>query len=362
MCAAQEEYVRALAEVSDCAGSPRSLSSEVGLAVRIDNDRAAEELTWARALVRHLPRTLAALRVGTIDLYKAFIVAELTTSLSVEQLARADVLLEKRLKKTPKNLRRAVYGVVKNVDPDGDEERRKKCEAGRKVALSHRDHGWSVLSADLPCHKASAIYQSLTDAARELRKIDPSRTMDQLRADIFADRLLNAVNGTASVKAQVYVYVDLFTLWSLNNDPGYLPGYGEIPADLARQIAADPNSIWTRLITDPDTGQLLSVGRTKYRPPAALADYVRIRARTCEHPGCNQPAEFVDIDHTEDWALGGETNADTLGGRCRYHHLLKNEPGWHYQANPDGTTTITTPAGRTYTSKPDPIHKPRSQP
>ncbi len=361
MCAAQEEYVRALAAVDDCPGSARSLTSEVGLVLRIDEGRAIEELAWASALVRRLPNTLAALRSGTIDLYKAFIVAELTFGLSAEQLTQADELLEKWLGKTPGNLRRAVHRVIREVDPDGDEQRRKDREADRKVVLSHREHGWSLLSADLPCHKASAIYQSLTDAAKDLRKIDPSRTMDQLRADIFADRLMAATNGDSSVKAQVYVYVDLFSLWSLNNEPGYLSGYGHIPAEIARQIAGDPNSTWTRLITDPDTGQLLSVGRNKYRPPADLADYVRIRARTCEFPGCNQPAQFVDLDHTEDWANGGETDADDLRGRCRYHHLLKNEPGWHYETKPDGTTIVTTPTGRTYTSKPEPFHESRHQ-
>ncbi len=361
VCAAQEQYVRALAAVGDCAGSDRSLSSEVALVLRVDRDRAAEELAYAEALVQRLPRTLTALKAGTISLYKAFSVAELTAPLSDEQAEQADEILVTRLEKTPANLRRAVQRVVENIDSEGVERRRQEREADRKVTLSHRDYGWSQLTADLPAHVASAIYQSLTNAAKALRKTDPTRTMDQLRADIFAERMLAAANGDASVKAHVYLYVDLFTLWSLNNNPGYLPGYGHIPAEMARRIAADPSSTWTRLITDPDNGQLLSVGRTKYRPPADLADYVRVRARTCEHPGCNQPAQFVDIDHTQDWAKGGETTADDLRGYCRYHHLLRNEPGWHYEAGPDGTTTITTPAGRTYTSSPEPFHEPRYQ-
>jgi hypothetical protein len=361
VCAAQAEYVRALAAVGECAGSDRSLNCEVALVLRIDKDRAATELAYTDALVHRLPRTLAALNEGTVDLYKAFSVAELTAPLSDEQAVRADEILADRLEKTPGNLRRAIRTVVEQIDPEGVEERRQDCEADRKVTLCHRDYGWSQLCGDLPAHVASAIYQSLTDGAKALRKIDPTRTMDQLRADIFADRLLAAANGDASVKAQVYVYVDLFTLWSLNNNPGELPGYGFIPAEMARQIAADPSSTWSRILTDPDNGQLLSVGRTKYRPPADLADYVRVRARTCQHPGCNQPAQFADLDHTEDWAQGGETTADELRGYCRYHHLLKNEPGWAYEAGPDGATTITTPAGRTYTSSPEPFHEPRYQ-
>ena len=361
VCAAQEQYVRALAAVGDCAGSKRSLSSEVALALRIDKERAAEELGYTHALVHRLPHTLAALKAGVISLHKAYSVAELTGPLSPVQAARADEILAARLEKTPGNLRRAIRLVVEKIDPDGVEARRQECEAKRKVTLSHHDYGWSRLCADLPAPVASAIHQSLTNAARALRKTDTTRTMDQLRADIFADRMLAAANGDAGIKPHVYVYVDLLTLWSLNKNPGYLPGYGHIPAEMARQLAADPSSTWTRVITDPDNGQLLSVGRTKYRPPADLADYVRVRARTCQHPGCNQPAQFVDLDHTQDWAKGGETTANDLRGYCRYHHLLKNEPGWQYEAGPDGATTITTPAGRTYTSSPEPFHEPRHQ-
>lgn len=329
------------------------------MALRIDKDKAAQELTHAKALVRRLPRTLAALKAGTIDLRKAYSVAELTAPLSGKQAGQADEILSTRLEKTPGNLRRTIRTVVGKVDPEGVEERRRDYEAKRKVTLSHRDYGWSQLCADLPAPAASAIYQSLTTAAKALRGTDPTRTMDQLRADIFADRMMAAANGDASVKAHVYVYVDLLTLWSLNNNPGHLPGYGDVPAEVARQLAAEPGSTWSRIITDPDNGQLLSVGRTKYRPPAELADFVRVRARTCQHPGCNQPAQFVDLDHTRDWAKGGETTADDLRAYCRYHHLLKNEPGWHYEAGPDGSTTITTPAGRTYTSAPEPFHEPR---
>jgi hypothetical protein len=150
------------------------------------------------------------------------------------------------------------------------------------------------------------------------------------------------------------------TLLGLNNTPGYLPGHGPIPAWLARTLATDPKATWTRLITDPDTGQLLSVGRTKYRPPADLEDFVRVRARTCETPGCHRPAHYSDIDHTTDWHHGGHTDEQDLRGQCEHHHYLKDEPGWHYHTGPGGTTTITTPHARTHTSQPEPFHEPRT--
>jgi len=148
----------------------------------------------------------------------------------------------------------------------------------------------SRLAAELPAEVASAVYGSLTEAARALRKIDKSRTADQLRADILAERLLAGNGGTLTT--HVHVSVDLFSLLRLNNDQAYLPGYGDIPVEVLRERIFDPNSNWSRLITDPDTGQLLSVGRTKYRPPADLDDFVRGPSPDLLPPGL-QPASPV---------------------------------------------------------------------
>ena len=63
---------------------------------------------------------------------------------------------------------------------------------------------------------------------------------------------------------------------------------------MAYRIAAD--ATWQRLLTDPATGALLDVGRTRYTPPAALAEFGITRDRACRFPGCRQPR--TDLDHT----------------------------------------------------------------
>jgi len=357
ICRLEGGYLRKVAELSTVGRSVRSVTNELALALRLGKNRAGKEIAHAKALTRLLPRTLAALEEGTIDRYKAGQVVDGFAVLDDEQTRRADEMLATRLEKTSQNLARAITRVTNKVDPEGHRARCKERRRDRKVTLTPQDHGMSTLAAELPAEVASAVYGSLTEAARALRKIDKSRTTDQLRADILAERLL-AGNG-GSLKPHVYIYVDLFSLLRLNNDLAYLPGYGDLPVEVLRERIFDPNSTWSRLITDPDTGQLMSVGRTKYRPPADLDDFVRVRARTCSHPGCSQPAQFVDVDHIQDWAKGGETSAANLDGKCRYHHLLKEEPGWHFETRPDGVTLIITPAGRTYTSTPEPTHEPR---
>ncbi len=42
-----------------------------------------------------------------------------------------------------------------------------------------------------------------------------------------------------------------------------------------------------------------------------------------------------------------------LGGFCRTHHQVKQEPGWTVTQPWPGTFRITTPAGRTYAIEPD---------
>ncbi len=90
-----------------------------------------------------------------------------------------------------------------------------------------------------------------------------------------------------------------------------------------------------------------------YRPSAKLAEFVRIRDMTCRFPGCDQPTEFCDIDHTLPYPLG-PTHPSNLKCLCRKHHLLKTFwTGWRDVQLPDGTIIWTAPNGHTYTTHPD---------
>jgi hypothetical protein len=149
----------------------------------------------------------------------------------------------------------------------------------------------------------------------------------------------------------VQVVVAATTLAGLDEQPGALTGYGPIPAALARQLAADPDATWRRILTDPTSGTVLDVGRRSYRPPAALAGHVRARDRTCRFPGCRLPAERCDLDHLVPYPAG--TTCDrNLRTECRHHHRLKHDDDWHAEADPDDPTVTrwTDPTGHTYTT------------
>ena len=124
-----------------------------------------------------------------------------------------------------------------------------------------------------------------------------------------------------------------------------------VPDAVARALAA--GGTWRRLVTDPLSGAVIDVGRTRYRPPAALADLVRARDAACTHPGCAVPARRCDLDHITPWSEGGTTGLNNLTALCRTHHRLKHAPGWTLTRTPDGDLTWTTPTGARYRRNPD---------
>ena len=73
-------------------------------------------------------------------------------------------------------------------------------------------------------------------------------------------------------------------------------GVGPIPVERARELAGGADA-WMRVLTHPETGMVLSVGRDQYRPPPALRRLVKWRADRCMGPGCGIPASRCEIDH-----------------------------------------------------------------
>lgn len=375
----QAVQMRALARFSRLRNNPRSAAAEVALTISGTESRAQAQLDLAETLTTRLPHTLAAMRSGSVDAFKAGKVADATALLDDETARRADEVLAERLPgKNPAGVRQAAGRVAARLDPVGADRRAAERRYHRRVALVPCGEGMSSLVADVPAEVACAIYTRLDRAARKLRGPREERSLDQLRADVFAELCLGtgavapgpnsgregergscpdagtdaAPRTTGPVRAEVFVHISAATLAGASDDPADMPGQGPIPAALARAIAHDSGSTWRRIITDPVDGQILDVGRTRYRPPSDLDDLVRIRDRTCRHPGCHRPSHHGDLDHSAAWAENGSTSADNLVGFCRRHHRLKDQPGWVHHLDDDGSLTVTTPTGGSYTSQP----------
>jgi hypothetical protein len=113
--------------------------------------------------------------------------------------------------------------------------------------------------------------------------------------------------------------------------------------------------MWMRVLTHPETGMVLSVGRTQYSPPASLRRLAKWRADRCMGPGCGMPASRCEVDHTIAWEHGGDTALENLAPLCKGHHKVKHHGGWHLKQIPDsgGAVEWTSPAGRRYVVEPE---------
>jgi len=158
--------------------------------------------------------------------------------------------------------------------------------------LQDEPDGMATLYARLPAADAVGCYAVLDEYAR--RASGPDRPgMDARRADTLVDLICGADPGRVTV--QVRVAVPAGTLLGIDDTPGELAGYGAIPADAARRIAAE--GTWRRLLTDPRTGRLHEMSVATYQPPQDMADFVVARDQTCRGLGCRMPAARCDLDH-----------------------------------------------------------------
>jgi hypothetical protein len=155
------------------------------------------------------------------------------------------------------------------------------------------------LTALLAAEHAQACLQKVDAAARMAPKED-ERTLEQRRADVLVDAILGGLSGELparhGLQPHIGVIVSLETLAGVEDEPGWLDGYGPITADTARALAADETGTWRRLVIDPIFGQVIDYGTTRYRPPSHLADLVIARDGTCGFPPCNRPARSCDLD------------------------------------------------------------------
>ena len=344
-------------------------ATEIACLLRISERTAHRLVQYSALLVNYHPRTLTALRDGTISWPHATTLLHEYLGLPHHAAARLEeALLPIAGGTTVSRLSYRARRLRTELHPEALEQRARTAAQERRVDFEPADDAMAWLHVHLPATDAAAIDARLTSSARALQAPTERRTLPQLRADVLTDLLLSeserqdhadqsdpdsAAAGGYRVRAHINVTVPVLTLLGVDDAPADLEGYGPIPADIARRLAAHAPS-FIRLLTHPETGAVLSVGRTTYTVPADLKKWLRVRDRTCRHPGCSVPAARCELDHTTPWSRGGPTSHDNLAHLCRKHHMLKSEGIWHYDQPTPGALVATSPAGRTYACDPEP--------
>jgi len=199
-------------------------------------------------------------------------------------------------------LRRTVKAAAIRVDPATAQARQARAREDRCLRSTPGEDGMAELRLIHTADAIQAIFQRV-DAATRLLPTSDERTRDQQRADLTIDAVLAGIphDGLPELQGRrpsIQVLVCADTLLGLDDEPAELTGHGPITAQHARELAAASDATWQRLLTDPDTGQLLDHGRTTYRPPQDLTDFVLARDPVCFFPHCHQPGYLCDIDHT----------------------------------------------------------------
>ena len=350
--------MEAVRESRDDAGLPmRAAHAEIGMALGLSDVTASKRLMTARALTTDLPAVQAKLAAGEITFWHALAIVDVTFSLTPDNARQvADRVLARASKQTVTQLRRCLNRAVLAVDPQSAAERARQAHGDRKVDWWPLPDGMAELRLIASATEIMAVYQA--DAVARKAKTDASDTGEFIPIDARrADALVALVSGEAAARpVGVNVTIDLTTLLGLQDNPAELAGYGPLPAPLARTLAADGR--WRRMILDPQTGGLLDLGRTSYRPSEALSRFVKTRDRVCAFPTCNRTAERCEVDHKQPYRpsdpTGGRTDRINLHPLCLSHHQVKHKGGWTLRTNPlNGGCSWISPTGHHYDVEPE---------
>jgi hypothetical protein len=375
-----------------------AITAEVACVLTVSERTANALLSEAHTLTRTLPLTLSALQAGTISWQHARVMVDETANLDRAGAAALEAYfldLDAPApargcpagELVPARFRAKARTWRERHHPVSIETRHALGVADRRVEYIPDRDGMAWLSAYLPSATAAGIWDRTTSAARALPGPDEARTLTQLRADVAATWLLTAgrertpagtANGVASGNgvdrgldgngvdrdglvplneipspaAQVLITVPVFSLLGLTEEPAMLDGYGPVPPSVGRALVANGASSFLRVLIDPRDGAPLEIGRTSYRIPKTLRQWLRLRDGKCTFPGCNNQSLDNDADHLLAWARGGTTGISNLGQPCPKHHRLRHATAWTPTgANAHEPPGWTSPTGRRYPSE-----------
>ena len=333
----------------------REFVSELACTIRVPQRTAENLIAESRALAEKLPATREALQSGEISYRQAqALIDQAWTVPDDAKAAFEEALLPAAANLTASKLKYKARLLRERLHPETITARHQTSVGDRTVFFEPEADGMASLTWYDAADTVQAAYVRATDLALSLQGPTEPRTLAQLRADALADLLIDGVTPAGlgeGVRASVNVTVPVLTLLGHSEEPAHLEGYGPIDPDTARRLAAKAPS-FTRLLTHPETGVVLSVGRDSYKVPKALKRWLRIRDETCRFPGCNRAARRCDLDHSLDWQFDGRTEHDNLAHLCPGDHALKSETGWTLEHVGDGSLRWTSPTGRPFTTEP----------
>ena len=373
--AAQVAFVGATVETSrDGQRDQDSRTLELALAVDCNDTFLKAKLCTGRMLATTLSATAAKLESGELSDYRARRICEKLEGLDPDVARKIEgrvlaTAADLRLSSLLAKLRRLVLAAQ---GPDAVRAHLQGM-ANRRLTVDQEpsEQGLLGLHAYLPAETAVAVRAAIEAKAKELAGADRAardqalreglelvdrRTRDQRLADALAMLILGADQDDPTrpqrPKIVVQLTMSLTTLMHLRDNAAELPGYGPIPADIARMLAQDAD--WQRFVHHPVTGYLMDVGPDAYRQPAPMRRFTQARDVKDRFPGSNRSAYLGDGDHVEAFVPGhgGHTAAANISNLGRLGHIAKTHGGWTCHGDANDVLTWTSPHGQVYRSTP----------
>ncbi|SOD94243.1 HNH endonuclease signature motif containing protein [Blastococcus haudaquaticus] len=381
-------------------GTSEFLPDEVALVINSSRTFASDVLTDAWVLTERMPAVHDACTAGKLDWWRARVFADVLGTAGDEVIgAVVPALLPKAASLSSGRLRKRLVAAAIAADEEFAEQRRVEAERRADVRTRPTDDGMSVLSSELPSPVAAAMWSAIDQAAQLARTAGDDRPIGLLRAEAHAAMVLRPGGGEGpAFTGSVTVLAPLAALrrggvGAVDGDLGPSVDGTPITAGHLSELLAELGALGLRppagggmdvALTD-ERGALLAsstfgelarlaargctthgreatcrcpvltapVAVDRYQRSAAQDRFLKVRDRTCRHPGCAQSAGRTDADHVLSYDCGGRTGGENLCCLCRTHHRLKTfARGWRFEMHPDGTLRVTTPSGITRVTRP----------
>ena len=310
----------------------RGLSSEVALARRDAPVCGNQHLGFANALVHEMPHTLAALEGGHLSEWRATLIVRESACLSVDHRRQLDAELCAEVSRLDgwgnNRIEAEAKKIAARLDVAAVVERSAKAAADRCVTIRPAPDTMTYVSVLLPVQQGVAVYAALK---RQADITCDGRSRGQVMADTVYERVTGRPADTPVPVALNLVMADT-TLVGDDEEPGWLDGYGPIPAALACRLTGDAvadaevKATLRRLYRHPTSGQLVAMESRARIFPKGLAAFIGLRDQTCRTPYCNAPIRHCD--HAVPDRDGGPTTALNGLGECEACNYTKEAPGW----------------------------------
>jgi hypothetical protein len=218
----------------------RSIRLELAAAMRITEYAAGRLIVQAEALVRRYRQALNSLAGGRITEKHAEIFVDLVDQVEPEFRAQVvDRAVALAAAEPVGSFRRALRNLIETVRAVTLEERHQAALARRRVAVEADEDGMSGLWIYGPSVEVHAIFGRITAMAKVIVAAEgETRTLDQVRADVVGDLLIDGTTGhipaaASGIRASVVVTAPVLALLSdeaaSTADLPVVEGVGPIP-------------------------------------------------------------------------------------------------------------------------------------